>query len=144
MTLSNLKWIDNCNTVNWTELSNLYKIAPLGDKPPSMLKTAFINSAFTYFVYDNKKLVGVGRALADGVDSAYLCDITIHPEYQGLGLGKAITQKLLDNVKGYSKVILFANIAKEGFYTQLGFAKMTTAMAIFKNQDMAREKGLVK
>jgi len=142
--ISNLKWIDNCNTVNWTELSNLYKIAPLGDKPPSMLKTVFNNSAFTYFVYDKKKLVGVGRALADGIDSAYLCDIAIHPEYQGLGLGKAITQKLLDNVKGYSKVILFANIGKEGFYEQLGFSKMTTAMAIFKNQDMARERGLVK
>jgi len=71
-------------------------------------------------------------------------DIAIHPEYQGLGLGKAITQKLLDSVKGYSKVILFANIGKEGFYEQLGFSKMTTAMAIFKNQDMAREKGLVK
>jgi len=144
MTIDNLIWIDNCNTVNWTELSNLYKIAPLGDKPSSMLKTAFNNSAFTYFVYDNKKLIGVGRTLADGVDSAYLCDIAIHPEYQGLGLGKAITQKLLDNVKGYSKVILFANIGKEGFYEQLGFSKMTTAMAIFKNQDMAREKGLVK
>jgi len=73
MTIDNLIWIDNCNTVNWTELSNLYKIAPLGDKPPSMLKTAFNNSTFTYFVYDEKKLIGVGRALADGIDSAYLC-----------------------------------------------------------------------
>ena len=141
---SNFKWIDNCETIDWNILSNLYKIAPLGDKPPSMLKTAFNNSAFTYFVYDDKKLIGVGRALADGVDSAYLCDIAIHPEYQGLGLGKTITRKLLDNVKGYSKVILFANIGKEGFYEQLGFSKMTTAMAIFKNQEVAREKGLVK
>ena len=144
MTIDNLIWVANYNTIDWDELSNLYKIAPLGDKPPSMLKTAFNNSAFTYFVYDSQKLIGVGRALADGVDSAYLCDIAIHPEYQGIGLGKAITQKLLDDVKGYSKVILFANIGKEGFYEQLGFSKMTTAMAIFKNQDMAREKGLVK
>ena len=144
MTINNLIWIDNCNTIEWNELSNLYKIAPLGDKPPSMLKTAFTNSAFSYFVYDNKRLVGVGRALADGVDSAYLCDIAIHPDYQGLGLGKAITQKLLDSVKGYSKIILFANIGKEGFYEKLGFSKMTTAMAIFENQDIARERGLVK
>ena len=144
MTIDNLTWVDNCNTIDWNELSNLYKIAPLGDKSPSMLKTAFNNSAFTYFVYDDKELIGVGRALADGIDSAYLCDIAIHPEYQGLGLGKAITQKLLDSVKGYSKIILFANIGKEGFYEKLGFAKMTTAMAIFKNQNTAREKGLVK
>ena len=144
MTINNLKWIDNCNTIDWNILSNLYKIAPLGDKPPSMLKTAFNNSAFSYFVYDDINLVGVGRALADGIDSAYLCDIAIHPDYQGIGLGKAITLKLLDNVKGYSKVILFANIGKNGFYEKLGFSKMTTAMAIFKNQDKVREMGLLE
>ena len=137
------KWIENCKTIDWQALSHLYKIAPLGDKPEEMLKTAFTNSRFTYFVYDDAKLIGVGRALADGVDSAYLCDIAIHPEYQGVGLGKAITQKLLDDVEGYNKIILFANVGKGGFYEKLGFAKMTTAMAIFRNQDGAREKGLV-
>jgi ribosomal protein S18 acetylase RimI-like enzyme len=144
MTISNLKWIDNCKTIDWNALSNLYKIAPLGDKPTSMLKTAFNNSTFTYFVYDEKNLIGVGRALADGVDSAYLCDIAIHPDYQGMGLGKAITQKLLENVKGYNKIILFANLGKEGFYEKLGFSKMTTAMAIFKNKDRVMKMGLVK
>jgi len=137
-------WIDNCKTIDWKALSHLSKIAPLGDKPSEMLKTAFTNSRCTYFVYDNDKLIGVGRALADGVDSAYLCDIAIHPDYQGLGIGKAITQKLLDGVEGYSKIILFANVGKDGFYAKLGFEKMTTAMAIFKNQDRAREMGLVK
>ena len=137
-------WIDNCKTIDWQVLSSLYKIAPLGDKPVEVLKTAFLNSRYTYFVYDEDKLIGVGRALADGVDSAYLCDIAIHPDYQGTGLGKAITQKLLDNVKGYNKVILFANIGKEGFYEKLGFAKMTTAMAIFKDNDRAMEMGFVE
>jgi len=59
--------------------------------------------------------------LADGVDSAYLCDIAIHPEYQGVGLGKAITQKLLDDVEGYNKIILFANVGKGGFYCSHGY-----------------------
>ncbi|MCK5855269.1 MAG: hypothetical protein KAG56_08605 [Sulfurovaceae bacterium] len=42
---------------------------------------------------------------------------------------------LLDSVKGYNKIILFANIDKDGFYEKLDFSKMTTAMAVFKNQD---------
>jgi len=144
MNIDNQIWVDDCKTIDWNTLSNLYKIAPLGDKSPSMLKIAFINSAFTYFVYDKDKLIGVGRALADGVDSAYLCDIAIHPEYQGVGLGKAITQKLLDDVEGYNKIILFASVGKEGFYEKLGFSKMTTAMAIFKDNDRAREVGLLE
>ena len=143
MNNKSLIWVNHCNNITWEELSNLYKIAPLGDKPIELLELAFQNSMFKYFVYDKHKLIGAGRALADGVDSAYLCDIAIHPDYQGFGLGKAITQKLLDDVKGYNKILLFANIGKDGFYEKLGFEKMTTAMAIFKNQDKARDRGLI-
>ena len=53
------KWLDNCNSINWQELSNLYKIAPLGDKSPDKLELVFNNSMFKYFVYDDEKLVGV-------------------------------------------------------------------------------------
>ena len=73
-----------------------------------------------------------------------MCDIAIHPDYQGLGIGKAITQRLLDSVEGYSKIILFANVGKDGFYEKLGFSKMTTAMAVFRNNDRAREMGLIE
>src|SRR5687767_10691774 len=57
------------------ELSELYRIAPLGDKPAHRLKRAYANSMFKCFVLDDGRLVGAGRAVADGVDCAYLCDI---------------------------------------------------------------------
>ena len=62
----NFKGIDDCDTIDWQDPSHLYSIAPLGKKPAELLQTAFNNSTFTYFVYDDKKLIGVGRALADG------------------------------------------------------------------------------
>ena len=77
----NLIWIDNCGSIDWQELSILYKIAPLGEKSPQKLETVFNNSMFKYFIYDNDKLIGVGRALADGVDCSYICDLAIHPDY---------------------------------------------------------------
>ncbi len=142
--IDNAIWTEDLRSIEWGELSTLYQIALLGDKSPNMLKKVFKNSMFTYFIYDNNKLIGAGRALADGADSAYLCDIAIHPEYQGIGLGKEITKKLLDCVKSYNKIILFASIGKEGFYSKLGFAKMTTAMAIFKHQERVMEIGLIE
>ena len=45
-------------------------------------------------VYDDKTLVGVGQALADGLDCSYICDVAIHPDYQGIGLGKKIIEQL--------------------------------------------------
>ncbi len=63
-----LIWIyDDCD-VDWAELSELYRIAPLGEKPPADLTTVFSNSMFKCFVYESETLVGVGRALADGLD----------------------------------------------------------------------------
>lgn len=139
----NLKWIYEIDNVNWDELAHLYKIAPLGDKKAQELKIVFTNSRYKCFAYDDTKIVGVGRALADGVDTSYLCDIAIHPQYQGYGLGKEIVKKLIDFSKEHNKLILYANIGKEPFYAKLGFAKMNTAMAIFKNQEQALERGLV-
>jgi mRNA-degrading endonuclease HigB of HigAB toxin-antitoxin module len=53
----NLEWLYNCDNVNWDELSNLYKIAPLGEKKPNDLKTVFSNSMFKCFVYSDKHLL---------------------------------------------------------------------------------------
>jgi len=140
----NLKWINNIETINWSALSNLYKIAPLGDKAPELLEKVFTNSMFKYFLYDNKKLIGVGRALADGADCSYICDVAIHPDYQGRGLGKEIIEQLIEDSKEHKKIILYAVPTKEPFYAKFGFAKMKTAMAIFKNQNLARDIGLVE
>ena len=136
-------WVYDHSKVNWDELSELYRIAPLGEKSPEDLITVFSNSRFKCFVYADNSLIGVGRALADGVDCSYLCDVAVHPDYQGIRLGKEIIQKLIALSKGHRKIILYANPGKEGFYSKLGFHKMNTAMAIFSNQEQAIDSGLI-
>ena len=85
-------WVYDHSGVDWDELSELYRVAPLGEKSPEDLATVFSNSKFKCFIYLNNTLVGVGRALADGVDCSYICDVAVHPEYQGLRLGKKIIE----------------------------------------------------
>jgi ribosomal protein S18 acetylase RimI-like enzyme len=138
-----MDWIFESTLIDWEELSRLYKIAPLGDKKAGPLKTVFTNSMFKVFVLDGGKLVGAGRAVADGVDCSYLCDIAVHPEYQGRGLGKAIVVKLKELSAGHRKIILYANPGKEDFYKKLGFRTMRTAMAIFADEAHALRTGLV-
>jgi len=137
------EWYYTQTNIDWEELSNLYKIAPLGDKNANALKTVFSNSLFKCFVFNENKLIGAGRALADGLDCSYICDIAIHPDFQGVGLGKEIINKLKEFSCEHKKIILYANPGKEGFYKKLGFKRMNTAMAIFENQDLALENGLL-
>ena len=142
--MSTYAWIDNCNEIDWSELSNLYKIAPLGNKSAKALKTVFSNSRYMHFIYHESLLIGAGRALADGYDCSYICDVAIHPEFQSKGLGKAMIEKLVEDSKEHQKIILYAVPTKEPFYAKFGFAHMKTAMAMFKNQEKAIKVGLIE
>ena len=136
-----LEWRHSIDGVDWEELSALYRAAPLGDKKPIALRTVFSNSAFKCFVYENNRLLGVGRALADGVDCSYICDIAVLPSHQGTGLGKQIVGYLVGQSRGHKKIILYSVPGKESFYKQFGFLRMNTAMAIFENQQQALARG---
>lgn len=138
-----LEWIYSLENIDWEELSRLYLAAPLGNKDPSDLKVAFSNSMFKCFVYDSGRLIAVGRALADGRDCSYICDVAVHPSHQRLGLGREVVSKLVDLSKNHKKIILYAAPGKEPFYRKLGFKRMATAMAIFRNQAQALENGLL-
>ena len=138
-----LEWVYSLEHLDWEELSRLYLAAPLGKKDPSDLQVAFSNSMFKCLVYDSGKLIAVGRALADGRDCSYICDVAVLPSHQGLGIGKQVVSKMIDLSKGHKKIILYANPGKEPFYRKLGFKRMTTAMAIFQNQDQALKNGLI-
>ena len=137
-----LDWAFSQKDINWEELSNLYRLAPLGKKEPENLKIVFSHSMFKCFVNHGENLIGVGRALADGKDCSYICDVAVLPDYQGKGIGRDIVKKLIALSKGHKKIILYANPGTESFYKNLGFDRMSTAMAIFEDQEQALKAGL--
>ncbi|MEX1091525.1 MAG: GNAT family N-acetyltransferase [Acidimicrobiia bacterium] len=137
-------WVLDDVGMDWDSLSELYRVAPLGEKPPDSLRTTFSNSMFKSFIYSDSRLIGAGRAIADGLDCAYIADVAVHPDFQGRGLGKAIISRLVGMAKGHRKIILYANPGTEGFYLSLGFLPMTTAMAVWDNQERAIEVGLLR
>lgn len=137
------EWTDALTMVDWNELAALYRLAGLGNKKPADLETVFANSRFRFFVHDADRLIAAGRALADGADCSYICDLAVHPEYQGLGLGKALVGRLLELSRDHKKIILYAVPGKEDFYRKFGFKRMATAMAIFENPDEATERRLL-
>ena len=138
------EWKDALDEVDWEELSAMYRAAPLGNKSAAWLKLVFSNSMFRCFVYEEGRLVGAGRAVADGGDCSYLCDIAVLPSHQGVGLGKQIVGRLVELSRGHRKIILYAVPGKEAFYRRFGFARMKTAMAIFQNQALAEEQGYLE
>jgi ribosomal protein S18 acetylase RimI-like enzyme len=136
-------WTDSLDDIDWSELSTLYRLAPLGNKGPDWLRTAFSNSMFRCFAFKDGVLVGAGRALADGVDCSYICDVAVLPSHQGQGLGREIISRLVSLSQHHRKIILYSVPGKESFYRKLGFRRMSTAMAIFEDQERALAQGYI-
>lgn len=88
-----VSWSESIDGVDWQALESLYHLAPLGNKNAKDLETVFTNSRFRCFVYENGSLVAAGRALADGADAAYICDVAVLPSHQGTGIGKQIVTR---------------------------------------------------
>lgn len=136
-----IEWSQSADDVDWEELADLVRAAPLGDKTPEFLRTVFTNSLYREFAREDGRLVAAGRALSDGADCAYLGDIVVLPSHQGQGLGGQVIRRLLDRVRHHRKILLYAVPGKEPIYRKYGFRRMTTAMAIFENQDAAFARG---
>jgi len=138
-----ITWTDDLSDIDWEGLSHLYVVAPLGYKSADLLQESFTNSRYVCFAWSEGRVIGAGRAVADGCDVSYIGDVAVHPDYQGQGLGKQIVQTLIDRLKGHRKILLYANPGKEGFYERFGFRRMKTAMAIFENEQWAIENGML-
>ena len=134
-------WTNSQDHVDWSELETLYRLVPLGNKSAEQLRTVFTNSRFKFFAYERGKLVAAGRALSDGADCSYICDVAVMPSHQGSGLGREMMSRLVQASQGHKKIILYSAPGREGFYRKLGFLRLLTGMAIFENQTAAIERG---
>jgi len=139
--MDSLVWRDDPTGLDWHELEALYRAAPLGHKRARDLRTVFEASRYRCFAYDGGRLVAAGRALADGADCSYICDVAVLPSHQGSGLGKEVVSRLVAASRGHKKIILYSVPGKEGFYRKLGFRRLLTAMAIFEDEAGAIERG---
>ena len=75
-------------------------------------------------LWQDRRLVGFGRASSDGVCRAVLWDVVVAGDLQGLGLGRQLVEALLGEpaLKGVERVYLMTTNSA-GFYEQLGFVR---------------------
>ena len=128
----NLKYQDNCENIEWSRVRSLLESVNMSFSDDETHRISFENSYSVIFVFDDQKLIGMGRAISDGVRQAALYDIAVDSSYQGTGIGKEIVQKIMSKAPSCN-YILYAAPGKEAFYNKMGFKKMKTAMALFSD-----------
>lgn len=120
--------------VNWQEVADVLRRSGLSDHTAKEQETIFTNSYAVVFVYHGERIVGVGRALSDGICQAVIYNIALDTEFQGIGIGRSLITRLLDQVKGQN-VILYTHPRTVSLYEKMGFRRSKTAMCIFSGTE---------
>jgi GNAT superfamily N-acetyltransferase len=129
--------------VDWDQLVEIFRRAPLGERQASRLRRIFEQSTVCCFAWAGPELIGAGRAISDRISYAAIFDVVVAPEFQNRGVGTAIMQHLMRAAEA-PNVILHAVPGKEGFYAKMGFRKMKTAMAHFALPDVQQRGGYIE
>ena len=126
------------DNINWQEVSDVLKRSGLSDHTAKEQETIFTNSYAVVFVYHKEKIVGVGRALSDGICQAAVYNIALDEEFKGYGIGRKLITMILDQVKGQN-VILYTHPQTVALYEKMGFRRSKTAMCIFWGTEDSRD-----
>lgn len=90
---------------------------------PKELEIAIKNSHYVMIAKDNDKLVGLIRAVGDGMTIIYIQDILVHTDYKRKKIGTTLMLKMLERFKDVRQKVLLTEDNKEtrSFYESLGF-----------------------
>nr|BED43096.1 hypothetical protein [Pyropia sp. Myanmar_A]BED43293.1 hypothetical protein [Pyropia sp. Myanmar_B]BED43490.1 hypothetical protein [Pyropia sp. Myanmar_C] len=122
-------YISSSKNINLYELEQLCDSVGWVKRPLKKVKVALKNSSIIISLVEKKdkntKLVGFARATSDNGFNATIWDVVIHPDFQGLGLGKIVIYQLIKKLRQaeISTITLFAEPDVVSFYKKLGFIK---------------------
>ena len=106
----------------------LRKTTPWNQIPEHQAIIGIKNAAYSVSAINkNNETVGIARLVSDGGYVRYISDVIVMPEYQAMGIGKTMIEKIMTHIKetmneGDTVIVsLMCALGKEGFYNKFGF-----------------------
>ncbi len=126
--------------VELLQLQALFQIAAFWAKERCAedLAIAIANSDPVITAWDRDLMIGFARATSDGVYRATIWDVVIHPDYQGVGLGRRLMETVLSHPKmNRVERIYLMTTHQQSFYERLGFESNTSTTMVLCRQSIS-------
>jgi|UniRef100_A0A2N9H0Y5 ribosomal protein S18 acetylase RimI-like enzyme len=111
--------------LNLDQLNKVFVAVGFPKRDPQKIKVALENTNSLLWIeyLKTQRPVAFARATGDGVFNAIIWDVVVDPSFQGIGLGKAVIERLIHQLlrKGISNIALYSEPRVLGFYRPLGF-----------------------
>lgn len=98
---------------------------------PDRLAVAMKNFETVFSAWDGERLVGMICALDDGIMTAYVHYLLVHPDYHGQTIGRTLVNKVKEKYKDYLRIVLVAYDEQIHFYEACGFKKGENSSPMF-------------
>lgn len=131
----------HCQAINWQEVADLLAFYGLSSLDANTQEQVFKRSYAVIFLLENGQVVGVGRALSDGICQAAIYNVALAKHLHGQKYGRLIVEKLVEQVK-HCNIILYTHPQTIEFYRNLGFDLMKTGMAHYQADHRTEMKNM--
>lgn len=91
------------------------------------LFSAFENSLYLLGAYDDGQMVGFIRIVGDGEHVVLVQDLIITPEYQNLGIGSCLFEKVMDRYQAVRMFMVVTDLEDKrnnAFYRKFGMKEL--------------------
>ena len=114
------------NALSANDYCRLRKSVEWYDIPEHIAQKALEKSDYIITAVVDGIIIGMARYITDGIQ-AFIMDVIVHPDFQGYGIGKRLTEELkrhIENTYNIIRVYLTTHEVNVGFYEKLGFEKL--------------------
>ncbi|MBO9999310.1 MAG: GNAT family N-acetyltransferase [Cyanobacteria bacterium SID2] len=142
MDCRHIRYCDRKSEIDVNQLKTLFDLSAFwaAERCVEDLEIALANSNPVIGVWDRDRLVGFGRVTSDGIYRATIWDVVVHPEYQGVGLGRKLVETLLTHphVSRVERVYLMTT-HQQRFYERIGFEENATTTMVLHNTPLVSQ-----
>ncbi|MBK8503726.1 MAG: GNAT family N-acetyltransferase [Saprospiraceae bacterium] len=116
------------------DLFNCSDYFPIKDKTDlTRIDKMFKNSNIVVTAWENRKLIGLSRAISDFSYCCYLSDLCVRDEYKKNGIGKELVMLTKQNAGDECKLILQSSPNAIIFYKNIGMENIDSAFIFQRN-----------
>jgi ribosomal protein S18 acetylase RimI-like enzyme len=110
---------------------------PHDDDRKCLIPRMIIGSQCFVIAMDGDTIVGMGRALSDGISDAYIQDLTVKKDRRNQGIGRKILLALLERLRadGISWIGLIAEPGSCDLYSHAGFRMMKESVPMLMTEE---------
>lgn len=94
---------------------------------PVLLEQGFANSLCVLAAYEKDVLLGVIRAVGDGMTIVHIQDVLVYPQFQRKGVGTALVKAVLERFRYVRQIVLLTDDTPKtnAFYQSLGLRPLS-------------------